>query len=341
MWGSEGAAELLEWLGIPPRHQVTRDSMLDTRREDNALDGVVLLDLPDHDSTEVSHHLEVDRLVELADLLVWVLDPQKYADAAIHDRYLAPYATHQDVMLVVLNQIDRVPEAGRDAMVADVRRLLDAEGLARVPVLAVSAKEGLGIAELKAEIGNRVTAKKAARARMEADLKAAAARLDEASGKAKARSLPQDRVAALEDAFADAAGVPTVVDAVEQVHPPARQPGHRLAGGLVAVAAAPRPAQAAPPRPRRRGQAAHRPRPDVGARGHPGRARPGRHRGPRARRRRLAGAGPAVGGVRAPGVAVAAARPRRPARRRARRPPTSGPPGSRSGPAWCGCCSGC
>ena len=34
------------------------------------------------------HRLEVDRLVELVDLLVWVLDPQKYADAALHDRYL-------------------------------------------------------------------------------------------------------------------------------------------------------------------------------------------------------------------------------------------------------------
>ena len=216
VWGTDGAAELLDWLGIPPRHQVTRDSMLDTRREGNELDGVVLLDLPDHDSTEVSHHLEVDRLVQLADLLVWVLDPQKYADAALHDRYLAPYATHQDVMLVVLNQIDRVPEAGRESMVADVRRLLDAEGLTRVPILTVSAKEGLGIAELRTEISKRVSAKKAARARMDADVKAAAQRLHEASGQAKARTLPQDRVAALEDAFADAAGVPTVVDAVEK-----------------------------------------------------------------------------------------------------------------------------
>ena len=91
VWGSEGAQELLEWLGIPPRHQTTRDSMLDSRalggrpREDRSMEGVVLLDLPDHDSTEVSHHLEVDRIVRLADLLVWVLDPQKYADAAIHD----------------------------------------------------------------------------------------------------------------------------------------------------------------------------------------------------------------------------------------------------------------
>ena len=67
VWGREGADELLEWLGIPARHQVTRDSMLDNgrrQRGEGALDGVVLLDLPDHDSTEVSHHLEVDRLVD-------------------------------------------------------------------------------------------------------------------------------------------------------------------------------------------------------------------------------------------------------------------------------------
>ena len=91
VWGTEGAdraARVARHPAAPPGHP-----RLDARHpagEDNELDGVVLLDLPDHDSTEVSHHLEVDRLVQLADLLVWVLDPQKYADAAIHDRYLAP-----------------------------------------------------------------------------------------------------------------------------------------------------------------------------------------------------------------------------------------------------------
>ena len=69
--------------------------MLSKADEDVEMRGVVLLDLPDHDSTEVSHHLEVDRLVQLADMLVWVLDPQKYADAAIHDRFLKPLAGHQ------------------------------------------------------------------------------------------------------------------------------------------------------------------------------------------------------------------------------------------------------
>src|SRR5512139_2702801 len=108
-WGREGAGELLDWLGVPARHQVVRDSMLDQPREDRDLDGLVLLDLPDHDSTEVAHHVEVDRLVKLTDVLVWVLDPQKYADAAVHDRYLRPLASHKDVMLVVLNHIDEVP----------------------------------------------------------------------------------------------------------------------------------------------------------------------------------------------------------------------------------------
>lgn len=215
VWGQEGAEELLSWLGIPPRHQVTRDSMLSTGQEDSSLQGVVLLDLPDHDSTEVSHHLEVDRLVALADMLVWVLDPQKYADAAIHDRYLAPLATHKDVMLVVLNHIDTVAEDRREGMLADVRRLLDADGLEGVPVIAVSAKHGWGVPELKSVIAKLVAEKKATKARLAADVRAAAERVEAVSGTARPRSLAKERVAALNDAFADAAGVSTVVRAVE------------------------------------------------------------------------------------------------------------------------------
>src|SRR6478752_1401004 len=156
VWGKEGADELLEYLEIAPRHQVMRDSLLDLGKEDSALQGVVLLDLPDHDSTEVSHHLEVNRLIELADLMVWVLDPQKYADAAVHDRYLAPLATHKDVMLVVLNHVDTVPAGRLESMLADVRRLLDADGLEGVPVIATSARTGQGMDELRREIATRV-----------------------------------------------------------------------------------------------------------------------------------------------------------------------------------------
>src|SRR4051794_30099750 len=184
-WGVSGAGELPEWLGIPPRHQVVRDSMLDTGREAKDLQGLVLLDLPDHDSTEVSHHLEVDRLVRLADLLVWVLDPQKYADAAIHDRFLRPMAAHKDVMMVVLNHIDEVPEERRASMMADLRRLLEADGLAGVTVVATSAREGIGIDELRAAIVARVKGKAMTRARIATDVAQTAAEIRAVSGDAR------------------------------------------------------------------------------------------------------------------------------------------------------------
>jgi GTP-binding protein EngB required for normal cell division len=227
VWGKEGADELLAYLGIAPRHQIMRDSLLDLGKEDQALQGVVLLDLPDHDSTEVSHHLEVDRLIELADLMVWVLDPQKYADNAVHDRYLAPLATHQDVMLVILNHIDEVPDDRRKSMLDDIRRLLDADGLERVPLMATSARTGEGIDALRYAIAERVRAKKVTRARLEADLRGAAGRLRDATGTSGHPELSKQRIAALEDAFADAAGVPTVVQAVESA---TRLRGRRATG---------------------------------------------------------------------------------------------------------------
>ena len=215
-WGAEGAGELLDWLGVPKRHQVSRDSMLDLRREDSGLEGLVLLDLPDHDSTEVSHHVEVDRLVKLADLMVWVLDPQKYADAAIHDRYLRPLATHKEIMLVVLNHIDEVPADRREAMVTDLRRLLDQDGLDGVPLIATSAKHGEGIAELKKEISARVAAKKSVKKRLMADVSTVAGRMREVNGDRNPGDVARSHKDELVDAFADAAGVPTVVHAVEK-----------------------------------------------------------------------------------------------------------------------------
>lgn len=215
VWGSEGAGELLDWLGIPPRHQTMRDSMLDTRSE-SEFDGVVLLDLPDHDSTEVAHHLEVDRLVAVADLMVWILDPQKYADAAVHDRYFKPMGTHQGVMLVALNHIDTVPPERRQAMIDDVRRLLAEDGLPQVQVLPISAKEGIGMAELRAEILRRVNDKRSTSLRVEADIAAAAGRLEQAGGTVPATELSARRVEEVEDRLADAAGISAVVEGIER-----------------------------------------------------------------------------------------------------------------------------
>ncbi|WP_235737852.1 GTPase [Nocardioides alcanivorans] len=214
VWGDDGAGELLEYLGIPARHQTTRDSIVDTGKEDRRFHGTVLLDLPDHDSTELSHHLEVDRLVKLADVLVWIVDPQKYADAALHERYLRKLARHASVMVVALNHIDTVPLEQRDAMLADVRRLMDNDGLSEVPVLAISARFGDGMDELKDELAARVASKKATRTRLEADIRAAAGALAAESGTGRPQAPPRERLDELETAFADAAGVPVVVEAV-------------------------------------------------------------------------------------------------------------------------------
>src|SRR6185295_1315707 len=79
VWGTEGAGALLDWLGVPPSRRFVRESALDADDE-LALRGLVLLDLHDFDSVDASHRIEVDRLLRLVDLVVWVMDPQKYAD---------------------------------------------------------------------------------------------------------------------------------------------------------------------------------------------------------------------------------------------------------------------
>jgi len=207
VWGSEPADRLLDWLEVPRRHLVGPAN--------DTLDGLVLLDLPDHDSTTLEHRLEVDRLVQLVDLLVWVLDPQKYADAAVHDRYLAPYAAHAGVLLVVLNQVDRLDEPAARACLTDLRGLLDREGLSSTPLLAVAARTGTGLDELRAELARRVSARRAASDRLTADVRTAAAALQLHCGQGGSVLSDDDR-RQLVSALAGAAGVPTVVGAVER-----------------------------------------------------------------------------------------------------------------------------
>jgi GTP-binding protein EngB required for normal cell division len=206
-WGPDGAEELLEWMGIPARHQVSRRGMLETSSADTSLEGLVLLDLPDHDSTEVAHHLEMDRLVRYSDLLIWVLDPQKYADAAIHERYIRPMAAFSEVTLVVLNQIDKLPYEQRDHALADVQRLAVADGLQDVTVLGVSATRGDGLDELKRELASRIRAKSAARTRLMADIGAAAETVADVAGVAEVAPLTPDRRQQMIDELVDCAGV--------------------------------------------------------------------------------------------------------------------------------------
>ena len=170
VWGMQGAAPLLDWLGVQRRHRYARASVLDSGESD--LDGLILLDLPDHDSVVTASMAAVDRLSKLADMVVWVLDPQKYADAAVHNRYLIPLAGHADVFTVVLNQIDLLaPQQARDCE-EDLRRLLDAEGLLDAPVFPVSARTGAGLGDLRALLTETVRQNRTVTDRIAADIDA-------------------------------------------------------------------------------------------------------------------------------------------------------------------------
>ena len=217
-WGSHGVQPLLDWLGIPRVHQLSRETVLD-KIAPTDLNGLVLLDLPDHDSTEVEHRLEVERLVKLVDVLIWVMDPQKYADSVVHERYLRPLASHAAVTLIVFNQVDLLSAGATQQCLADLQRLLAEDGLNHVSVLPTSTETGVGLADLRAVLASQVTQKRAAGARLTADIVNVAAQLAKHCGDPdQARELsPNDRQELVE-ALAEAAGVPAIVDAVAAAH---------------------------------------------------------------------------------------------------------------------------
>ena len=199
--------DLLDWLEVPSRHTL----------DGGGPEGLVLLDLPDFDSVETAHRLEVDRLVRLVDLLVWVVDPQKYADASLHERYLRPLARHAAAMLVVLNQSDRL---GADAPRAreDLGGLLGASGLGDVPVLTTSARSGDGLDALRAALEERVSRREAALARLAADVGEAVTALEAAAGDGEPAGLRRGDRGRLLATLGSATGIPAVEAAALAAH---------------------------------------------------------------------------------------------------------------------------
>lgn len=203
-WGP-GATALLDWLDVPDRIERPADGT-----------GLILLDLPDIDSTELSHREIAARMAEVVDVLVWVLDPQKYADAVVHQQYLRPMATHADVTLVVLNQVDLVSTEEGRSVIADLHRLLARDSMGSVAVLPVSARTGEGIADLRAELRRTAESKRARLARARDDLVRSAQRIGEAAGGVAQREGEISAAARerLLQASFHAAGIPAVETAV-------------------------------------------------------------------------------------------------------------------------------
>ena len=214
VWADAGSQAILDWLGVPARYRYSRASALDSGEDDLA--GLVLLDLPDHDSVMNHAGARVDRLVSMADVMIWVLDPQKYADAAVHRRFLVPMAGHAAVLAVVLNQVDLLDPEQVDDCVADLRRLLDSEDLHDVAVLVTSAVSDVGLDDLRKLLADGVAVRRAAAARISADLDSVVARFEPFAGDVDAHvsQIPVTSKSRLMDRFAAAAGIAAVGDAL-------------------------------------------------------------------------------------------------------------------------------
>lgn len=218
---SDGAASLIERLGIPPR--LRRRPLQVTADADDRLRGLVLVDLPDHDSAAVQHREQVDRVLGLVDAVIWVVDPEKYADAMLHERYLRPMAAHAEVMFVVLNQVDRLPGEAAEQVLDDLRRLLDEDGIVLgeygepgTTVLALSALTGEGVGDLREALGRFVAERGAPARRISADVDIAAARLWPVYATRHRTGLSEEAREEFSDRLADAVGATAAGEAAER-----------------------------------------------------------------------------------------------------------------------------
>jgi energy-coupling factor transporter ATP-binding protein EcfA2 len=215
---AEGADGLLDRLGIPPRLR-----RRPPRPDDPVLQGLVLIDLPDHDSAVSGHRDQVDRMLRLVDAVVWVADPEKYADAALHENYLRPLAGYCEVTFVLLNQVDRLPADATDQVLDDLRRLLDDDGLALgehgepgATVLPVSGLTGEGVAELRYQLGRFCQEGRAAERRLKADVERVTDKLRDVYLAEGCVRLTEEAQAEFDDRLAEAVGAVAAGQAAER-----------------------------------------------------------------------------------------------------------------------------
>ena len=217
------ASSLLDWLGVADRNVVA----------DGQLDGLILLDLPDHDSSVAAHRQEVDRLVQVVDVFVWIVDPQKYADAVLHQDYLQRFTGHADITMVILNQLDTISRDNRGSTLDDLTRLLRDDGLAvagsgllstltrrtdGVRVFGASVRTGEGMAEIRNELAARAAERRAMTARIQADLDWIATDVTSALGDRAPGPIDHKAVHELEAALARAVGADGISEAVASSH---------------------------------------------------------------------------------------------------------------------------
>lgn len=104
----------------------------------DALRDKVLIDTPDYDSIAPEHRRRLAAALRVADLVLWVVTAEKYADAR-GAQWLTEYAAGREFVFV-LNRIDLGCD---EALLHDVREHLASLGFDDAPLFAVSATQAL------------------------------------------------------------------------------------------------------------------------------------------------------------------------------------------------------
>jgi hypothetical protein len=139
---------MLEWVGVERDAWIQRESVLEP--EVGELRGMILVDLPDSDSTVQTHREVSDKVLPLADVVLWVTDPQKYADPGLRHRFIPAALENPGRMNVaVLNQVDTLVDDDVEQVALALTDLLVEGGLMDPVVALTSATEKLGTDELR------------------------------------------------------------------------------------------------------------------------------------------------------------------------------------------------
>lgn len=139
------------------------------------IDWLCLIDMPDTDSIEVGHRLEVERLLPVLDAVVWVIDPEKYRDATLHHCQIAPLASQASRFVFVLNQADRLGEETTATVTTDLLQALVEDGVDE-PTLVVTAADPpagppVGVDDFLEALSQRAGSREAVYRKIGADLR--------------------------------------------------------------------------------------------------------------------------------------------------------------------------
>lgn len=130
----------------------------------------ILIDLPDFDSVEDQHRHIVEEVLPRVDAVVWVFDPEKYADPLLHKDFLVPLSRYAEQFVFVLNQVDRLGDSSKE-VVDDVVRLLENDGfVSPVVVPTVALESSADVAALERHLIDRLTLKRTEVAKIAIDL---------------------------------------------------------------------------------------------------------------------------------------------------------------------------